>query len=68
MSQAQQQDSYFAAWRSKDSNGQPIFGSLIYNAVAGTPPTQALVETIDIINVQNNIPVPHIRITAFNRV
>lgn len=68
MSQAQQKDSFFAAWRSKDVNGDAIFGSLIYQAVAGTPPAQALIETLNIINIQNNIAVPDIRVTAFNRV
>jgi uncharacterized protein YegP (UPF0339 family) len=69
MSQAQEpKDSYFVAWRSKNGNGESIFGSIIYQSMAGTPPAKAMIESIQIINAENKVAIEDIRITAFNRI
>ncbi|MDI3415687.1 hypothetical protein [Pantoea sp. V106_11] len=69
MSQAQEpKDSYFVAWRSKNGNGESIFGSIIYQSTAGMPPAKAMIESIQIISTESKIAVSDIRITSFNRI
>jgi len=65
---SQNNDSYFVAWRSKYVNGKDIFGSLIYNAAAGTAPAQVLKDAMVVITFEHGVPYPDARITAFNRV
>lgn len=65
---SQTNDSYFVAWRSKDSAGKDIFGSLIYNAAAGTKPAQVLIDVMSVITYEHGVLHQDVRITAFNRV
>ena len=65
---SQQFDLYFVAWRSKNAQGEAIFGSLIYRAPQGDAPTQVMVDVMPVISVEHKIDHQNIRITAFNRV
>lgn len=61
-------DYFFIAWRSKNSNGEPIFGSFIQKVDTGTSPDVVLSQALDLINIEHKVPYEDIRITAFNRI
>lgn len=61
-------DYFFIAWRSKDSNGESIFGSLIYRTKDGSDPIKALTEATAVAVHEAKVAYEDIRITAFNRV
>jgi len=61
-------DHYFIAWRSKNSDGESIFGSLVYRTESGTDPIKAMSEATAAAVHESGIDFADIRITAFNRI
>ncbi|MGG5835499.1 hypothetical protein [Huaxiibacter chinensis] len=61
-------DYFFIAWRSKNSDEESIFGSLIYRTEDGSDPIKALAEATAVAVHESGIAYADIRITAFNRV
>lgn len=61
-------DYFFIAWRSKNSDGESIFGSLVYRTDSGTDPVKALSEATAAAVAESGVSLEDIRITAFNRI
>lgn len=61
-------DYFFVAWRSKNSNGESIFGSLIYRTKDASDPIKALAEATAVAVHESGVAYEDIRITAFNRI
>lgn len=61
-------DYFFIAWRSKNSDGESIFGSLIYRTEDGSDPIKALAEATAAAVHEARVAYEDIRITAFNRI
>ena len=61
-------DYFFIAWRSKNSDGESIFGSLIYRTEDSSDPVKALAEATAVAVHEAKVAYEDIRITAFNRI